>query len=281
MGKGLLKLIILLLSILLVTEFGLLSQKAISADMSTWQEIKKNGRFRLGVTPSEPWYFKEPKSKEWSGCMVDLGKEIADVMGVKLELVETTWGNAVAALQANQIDVMFVLDATPKRALAIDFPSNPLLYYALGALVREDSKIKTWQDMNNPNVKISVTMGTSFDRIATTRCPKADISRYPTHDEAVASFQAGRSDMVLIFHPALVMFHRKIGMGKIILPEPIVFSASSAGVRREADTTWRDFLNTCISYYYITGKTQELYENFLKSRGINPEMSPSIMKERW
>jgi len=46
---------------------------------------------------------------------------------VELETVEVTWGTAVSALQANQIDIMFVLDATPERALAIDFPSQPLL----------------------------------------------------------------------------------------------------------------------------------------------------------
>jgi polar amino acid transport system substrate-binding protein len=107
-------------------------------ELSTWDAIKKRGSIRLGVIPSEPWYYKDPSSNEWSGLGVALGKQIADEMGVKLDMVETTWGNAVAALQANQIDVLFVLDATPKRALAIDFIFSPLLYYALSVLVKEE-----------------------------------------------------------------------------------------------------------------------------------------------
>ena len=34
---------------------------------STWQQIKQKGELRIGVTPGEPWYFKDPGSGEWSG----------------------------------------------------------------------------------------------------------------------------------------------------------------------------------------------------------------------
>ena len=40
---------------------------------------------------------------------------MAKELGVKFDPVEVTWGTSIAALQANKIDVMFVLDATPKR----------------------------------------------------------------------------------------------------------------------------------------------------------------------
>ena len=38
---------------------------------------------------------------------------------VELEMVEVTWATAIAALQADKIDMMF-LDATPKRAMVVD-----------------------------------------------------------------------------------------------------------------------------------------------------------------
>src|SRR5690349_4161791 len=82
---------------------------------STWQQIKQRGELRIGVTPGEPWYFKDPVTGQWSGIGFRMGEQIAKDLGVKLVPVETTWGNAVAAIQANQIDVMFVLDATDER----------------------------------------------------------------------------------------------------------------------------------------------------------------------
>ncbi|HEY1327168.1 MAG TPA: transporter substrate-binding domain-containing protein, partial [Casimicrobiaceae bacterium] len=76
---------------------------------STWQQIKQRGELRIGVTPGEPWYFKDPASGQWSGIGYAMGQQIAKDLGVKLVPVETTWGNSVAAIQANQIDAMFVL----------------------------------------------------------------------------------------------------------------------------------------------------------------------------
>ena len=34
---------------------------------STMQQIKQKGELRIGVTPGEPWYFKDPGSGQWSG----------------------------------------------------------------------------------------------------------------------------------------------------------------------------------------------------------------------
>ena len=68
----------------------------------------------------------------WRGIGPRLGEAIARAMDVRLELVELTWGNAVAALQANQIDTMFILDPTPERALAVDFVQSPGLFLQKG-----------------------------------------------------------------------------------------------------------------------------------------------------
>ncbi len=77
----------------------------------------------------------------------------------KLPFVETTWANAPAALDANQFDVMFVLDPTPVRALAIDFPFAPVLYYALGYMTKETSHDASWAALDRPD-KGSVASGT-------------------------------------------------------------------------------------------------------------------------
>ena len=49
---------------------------------------------------------------------------------------------AVAAMQANQIDVMFVLDATDERKKAIDFPDAPFFWYAQGVLLKDGLKVE-------------------------------------------------------------------------------------------------------------------------------------------
>src|SRR5215204_5830902 len=132
---------------------------------NTLAQIKQRGSLRVGVTQAPPWYSKDPKSGDWaSGVGVSLGKAMAEALGVKFEPVEVTWGTAIAALQGSKIDIMYMLDATPERAAAVDFPKNPLLYYSLAVLTRDELLVNTWEDLNKPEVRISVPQATSMDK---------------------------------------------------------------------------------------------------------------------
>ena len=248
---------------------------------STMQQIKQKGELRIGVTPGEPWYFKDPGSGEWSGIGYRMGQQIAKDLGVKLVPVETTWGNSIAAIQANQIDVMFVLDATDERKKAVDFPDAPFFWYAQGVLLKDGLNVKNWSDLDREDMKIAVTLGTAPDRELTKRLPKAKIERFQNMDEAIAAFYSGRVDAASFYHPALVMQQARVKKGKVVIPEPVVALATSGGIRREDDKAFRDFLDKEFDKYYKSGDTQKFYEEFLKSRNIDPSKAPPIVKERW
>ena len=248
---------------------------------STMQQIKQKGELRIGVTPGEPWYFKDPGSGEWSGIGYRMGQQIAKDLGVKLVPVETTWGNSIAAIQANQIDVMFVLDATDERKKAVDFPDAPFFWYAQGVLLKDGLNVKNWSELDREDMKIAVTLGTAPDRELTKRLPKAKIERFQNMDEAIAAFYSGRVDAASFYHPALVMQQARVKKGKVVIPEPVVALATSGGIRREDDKAFRDFLDKEFDKYYKNGDTQKFYEEFLKSRNIDPSKAPPIVKERW
>ena len=258
-----------------------MSSATMAQDLSTWDAIMERGTLRVGVTQAPPWFFNDPATNEWTGLGASVGKAMATELGVEFEPVEVTWGTAVSALQANKIDIMFVLDATPKRALAIDFPAQPLLYYALAVLADDEMEISEWQDLNQDGIKLAVTQGTTMDIYVTERLDNAEILRFPTNGESVAAFQSRRVNAVSLFHPPLIAMRSKIGRGQIVLPSPIRQSASSAGVRREDDKRFRDWVNTAISYYYTTGQTQKWYQEFLVEFGVDPATVPAIRREDW
>ncbi len=277
---GTFKRIVLAAALLIAASLTLVTGSA-AADSSTWEAIKERGSLRVGVTQAPPWFYKNPATNAWTGLGASIGQAMATELGVEFDPVEVTWGTAVAALQADKIDIMFVLDATPARAMAIDFPSQPLLYYALAVLADDDLQISTWEDLNKDGIKIAVTQGTTMDTYISARLPNAEILRFPSNGESVAAFQSKRVNAVSLFHPPLIAMRKKIGRGQIVLPSPVRQSASSAGVRRESDKTFRDWVNTAISYYYQTGQTQAWYEEFLTSFDVDPTTVPAIRREDW
>lgn len=247
----------------------------------TLQQVRNRGELRIGTPPGEPWFYKDQRSDEWKGIGWGAGVALAKELGVKPVAVETTWGTAVAGLQAGQFDVLFAMDATPQRALAIDFPVQPMFYYALGILARDGLAAKTWADLDKPEVRLGVVLGTSPDRDLSVRLTKAKIERFPNIDEVGAAYMSGRVDAVSLFHPALVMLRSRVKRGTVLLPEPIKAASTSAGVRRDVDKSWRDWVGVAINSLYETGQIQVIYEEFLAFRGIDAKQAPALLREQW
>lgn len=249
-------------------------------DASTWEQIQETGTLRLGVTQAPPWFSKNPASGEWdSGLGITIGQNMAETLGVELEVVEVTWGTAVAALQSNKIDAMPILDPKPDRAVSVAFPSNPLLYISLAVLANEDLAAGTWAELNSADVSIAVPQGSSMDSYVTANLPEADIQRFPDNGASIAAFQSGRVDAVSLFHPPLLAARQKLGRGQLVIPTPAFSSPTSIGVRQESDQRFLNWVNTSIFFWYETGQTQAWYEDFLVDFGLDPKASPVIQRE--
>lgn len=272
--------------------FEMAAPTAYAQSKSTWDQITETKTLRLGVAISEPWYFKDANSTEegggvkvgndvWRGIGTLLGKEIADAMGVKLQLVETTWSNAVAGLQSNQFDFMFILDPTPQRALSVDFTPAPVLWYPLSLLGHDDLNVQNWSDVNDAKYRIGVALGTAQDQFITRLLPNATITRFQDNGAVIAAFQAGRIDAGCLTAPTADIARGRLKTGKTILPKPINAVAAGAAIRLEADARWRNYLSTVVAYYYNTGKTQEFYDQYMKFRGLDPSKVTPIVKENW
>ena len=203
---------------------------------------------------------------------------MAEALNVRFEPVEVTWGTAVAALQSNKIDIMFVMDATDERKEAADFPDAPLLYYSLAVLAKDDLEVSKWEDLNEPNIKIAVPQATSMDKFLTENVGNADIKRFPGNTEAIAAFQSGRVDAVCLFHPPLIAARQKLGAGKIVVPSPVKSNPTSAAVRK-GDAEFVAFVDEQLKDYYQSGKIQTWYEEFLTGFGLDPKAAPPIIKE--
>ncbi len=263
----------------LVGSMGLVGMPFMARAAGTLEEVKKRGTFRVGVTQAPPWYSKDPKTGHWtSGLGVFMGEAMAKTLGVKFEPVEVNWGEAIAALQGDKIDLMFVLDATAERKKAVDFPASPLLYYSLAVLARDDLPVKAWEDLNKPGLRISCAQATTIDSFLTEHTPKADIQRFPGNVEAIAAFQAGRVDVVAMFHPPLLAARKKLGRGKLVVPTPIQSVPSSVAARK-GDTEFVAWLDKQISAYYRSGQSEKWYEQSLADFGLDPKSVPPIVKE--
>lgn len=242
---------------------------------STFDEIKKNRTLRVaGMVGNEPYYHKDLKTGEWSGFCIEMAKSIAKELNAKIKVIETTWGNSVLDLQAKKIDISFALNATPKRALVIDF-TRPIFYNSFCIITKKGFVAETWKDLNNPNVKIAIDMGSSHELIARRYAPKADIVGYVSRDEVVMAVLAKRADcFVTTIFLGLTALMKNPELGEFIIPKPVMSIPVNAGIRKETDSKFKDFVNIWADYNRSLGTTREWIVKALADVGIKPSDIP-------
>ncbi|MCI0753215.1 transporter substrate-binding domain-containing protein [Teichococcus vastitatis] len=218
------------------------------AGETTFDRIRRTKKLRsAAVVGAAPYYHKDLASGQWRGFYVDLVRMLAEELEAELELTETTWGNAVLDLQSNKIDIFFGLNPTPKRALVVDF-SVPCFNNAFSFLAKKGFQPKSWDELNKPEVKLAVDTGSSHDQVVTRLLPKATVSRFKSADEATMAVQAGRVDAQCLVMMLSLVAKKKMPNTEIVVPTPVFATTSNAGFRREADKTWRDYVNTWIEF---------------------------------
>lgn len=246
------------------------------AGETTFERIRRTKKLRIGaVAGAAPYYNKDIATGKWGGFYIDLSKALAEELEAELEITETTWGNSVLDLQAGKVDIFFGLNPTPKRALVIDF-SVPVFNNAFTMIGKKGLTKKSWDEFNAADVKIAVDAGSSQDQVATRLCPKAQISRFKAVDEAAAALMTGRVDaQCIVMMLSLTMLKKNPALGQLIVPTPVFATTSNAGFRREADKTWRDYVNTWLEFNRGLGLIRSVIIRNMESVGISEADMPA------
>lgn len=267
-----------------------LSSPAVAQDKSTWQRVLETKVMRLGAPISEPWYFKDPTNSDkpgavkigdttWRGVGPVIAKELADGLGVELQIVETTWGNAIAGLQANQFDMMIGLDASPKRAAAIDFVPAPLFWYGTALAARPNVDIDTWKGIDDSKLKIGVPVGTSMELEIVKRAPNAQLSRFQNFNEMIAAFQSGRVDAITGSLTSATLASGRLPGTRVKMPQPAAIYPAGTGIRQEVDQRWKSYLATSIQYLANNGVVQQALSDVYTFRGIDISKTESVINK--
>ena len=244
---------------------------------STFDRIMRTKTIRVAGLPGElPFFNKDLVSGKWSGACVEMMNDIAKQLGgFAVEYLDSTYGNSVLQVQAGQIDLAFALNATPQRALAIDF-TRAVFNHGFGICAKPEFKAKTWSDINKPEVKIAVDLGSSQEAAARRFAPKAEITALRTRDEVVLALASGRVQCaVFAALVGLTAMKKNPAIGTFtMLQGPVVSLPSNVGVRKETDRRWRDFLDVWIDFNRGTGQIRDWLIGGLAPAGLTIEDVP-------
>lgn len=239
-------------------------------------EIRASGVLKVPVmTGEEPGYIKDPATGQWSGFYYEFLGDIATELGVKLEPVETTWGNLAADFQSNKIDIAIGVNPNPKRGLVVDYLWEPLFTDAWAVLTPPGKPVKTWAELNDPSKTVVVQKGSTMQIVAEALLPKAKITPVEDRGLALMELQSNRADAVVFaVFDALQISNQKIG--DVSVPEPLLRNPATLAVaRKPGNAGYINFLTNWIQQQRSLGKAQGKLQRAWEDRGIDLSILPS------
>jgi polar amino acid transport system substrate-binding protein len=167
-------------------------------------KIKKAGKIVLGTSGDYPPYefHKSVNGKDTIvGFDVEIAQQIANDLGVKLEVKEMQFDGLLNALQAGNIDfVLAGMTPKPERLQSADF-SN-IYYKAVQTLVvraEDKDKIKTVDDLKGK--KVGVQKGAIQEDIAKEQLPNSEAKALGKITDIMLALQTKKIDAAIIEAP--------------------------------------------------------------------------------
>ena len=135
---------------------------------SRLNKILKSGELRVGTTGDwDPMSMKDPGTNQYKGFDIDVTTELANDMGVQVKYVPTDWKTIVSGITSDRYDISTSATKTAKRALVAGFTNSYYKYGTVALVLKKNlKKFQTWDSLNNNNVTIATSLGTSQEQIA-------------------------------------------------------------------------------------------------------------------
>lgn len=163
-------------------------------DPSVVTTLAPTGALRVAVYLGSPTSLvRNPQTGETKGVALDLGRAMADALGVPSVLVEfPTNAEALAAVKDTRADFAFT-NATPARANDMDF-SPAVFGVEQGYLVPQGSSLDSATAVDQRGTRIGVTRGSTSERELARIVKAATVVPVPTLKDAARMLTDGALD---------------------------------------------------------------------------------------
>ena len=237
------------------------------AKESTLEQILQRGVMRVGMDTFVPWAMKD-KTGNFVGFEIDVAKQLAEDMGVKVEFVPTKWAGIIPALLTGKFDVIIGgMGIRAQRALKVNF-SMPYDYSGMSIVAHKKlaAGFNSLEDFNRPDVQLACKLGTTAVMAAKKYMPKATLRLFEDEAQAYQELRNGNVHAVVGSAPRPAYEALKYP-DTLFMPIKGTFTKEPIGfaLRKGDFDTWA-FFNSWIIGKREEGWLQERHDYWFETR---------------
>jgi polar amino acid transport system substrate-binding protein len=237
--------------------------QSISSE-SVIETIKKDGVIRIGLSIFTPWSMRD-KNGELIGFELDVGRKLAEDMGVDVEFVPTAWDGIIPQLVSGNFDVIISgMSITPARNLTVNFTA-PYAYSGLTILSNTAmTEGFTLEDYNSPDVTFGARRGGTPATTIAQLFPEATLLLFDEDGAATQEVLNGNAHATMAAEPTPSIEQRRYA-DTLSIPFDQTFLATGEGFAlRKGDADALNFFNNWIAVKHANGWLKERNDYWFK-----------------
>jgi polar amino acid transport system substrate-binding protein len=262
--KGLLAVLALMLTLVLVTMAlvtGCNNEKTEPEEPEdgTTLTTLEEGKLLMGSDTTYPPFESINEAGDPEGFDVDIAMEIADRLGLELEVVTTAWDGIIPGLKSDKYDmIMSAMTITPEREEEIDF-SDPYIDSNQSIAVKEGTTdIATAEDLVGKVVGVQVDTTGQFTAEEIEGI--AEIRKYDTILLAFQDLELGRIDAIMNDFPVNSYLSNTRGGTEVVA---VIETDEQYGIGiRKGNDALKDAVDNALMEMMEDGTYDEIYEKW-------------------
>jgi ABC-type amino acid transport substrate-binding protein len=236
-------------------------------------QIKSTGVLRVCIWPD--YYgisYRNPNNGMITGLDSDMAQELARSLGVRVAWVDSTFTTFTTKLLEGQCHIaMMGLTVTPARMAQVAF-SQPYLGSDMYAVsTRNHARIRSWQDIDQPNVRVAVLAGTTQEAVMRQRLRYAELVPVAPPATREAELESGRVDVFMSDYPytrKIVDYHDWV---RVLAPPGSFYPMTYAWALGPGDTRWLNTVNQFLAAVQADQRLQRAAQRY----GLSPMLIDS------
>ena len=239
------------------------ASQAISSD-SVIETIKKRGAIKIGLSVFKPWSMRD-KNGDLIGFELDVGRKLAEDMGVEPEFIPTAWDGIIPALVSGKFDVIISgMTTTAQRNLTINF-TEPYAYSGLTILANTKmTQGLALEDFNSSDITFAARRGATPATLIAEMFPEAELLLFDEDGASTQEVLNGKAHATMASEPTPSSEARRYP-DTLNVPFDTAFSATgeSFGLRK-GDPDAMNFFNNWINTHNRNGWLKQRNDYWFK-----------------
>lgn len=232
---------------------------------SVIETIKQDGVIRIGLSLFVPWSMRDVNG-DLIGYELDVGRKLAEDMGVEAEFVPTAWDGIIPALLAGNFDVIISgMSVTTQRNLTVNF-TDPYAFTGMSVLLNTAmTDGMSLDDLNDPGVTFAARRGATPVEVIRDIFPNAQLLLFDEDGAAVQELLNGNAHATVTQISTVNRIAREFPDTLSKRPDVVYSPRGQAFALRKGDPDAMFFFNNWIAQQWRTGWLEERQQYWFES----------------